>query len=167
MKKCIVIVVGLLICTLALANSATAKSPGTIFEVQKKLLMLGYSPGPADGMMGRRTEEAIRHFQHDNGLPPTGRVDRHTEEIIMRAHLPQPKAVNHRQPVPGPASHSPFNQQIAELQHLLAGFGYHPGPADGVMGGRTHEALRLFQRDHHLPVTGELDKRTREALNRR
>ena len=84
MKKCIIIVAGLLICTLALANSATAKSPGNIFEVQKKLLMLGYSPGPADGMMGHRTEEAIRRFQQDNGLPPTGRVDRHTEEIIMR-----------------------------------------------------------------------------------
>jgi len=167
MKRCIIIVTAILICTLALANSATAKSPGNIFAVQKKLLMLGYAPGQADGMMGRKTEEAIRHFQHDNGLPPTGRVDRRTEESIIQAHLPQPRETKHHQPVPGPTHHSSFNPQVAELQHLLAGFGYHPGPTDGVMGGRTHEALRLFQRDHHLPITGEFDKRTHEALKRR
>jgi uncharacterized protein len=42
--------------------------------VQAKLAALGYDPGPADGVMGRRTRAAIRAFQADVGLPVDGQV---------------------------------------------------------------------------------------------
>ncbi|MBK1665322.1 peptidoglycan-binding protein [Rhodospirillum rubrum] len=44
---------------------------------------------------------------------------------------------------------------IREIQGDLAGRGYDPGPVDGVMGGRTRAAIRGYQKDAGLPVTGE------------
>jgi peptidoglycan hydrolase-like protein with peptidoglycan-binding domain len=48
----------------------------------------------------------------------------------------------------------------AEAQRKLAALGYQPGPADGAMGGHTAAALRAFQKDHNLAITGRLDPAT-------
>lgn len=45
--------------------------------------------------------------------------------------------------------------QISEMQRLLQRMGYSIGTPDGKPGGRTAEAIRQFQRDNDLPVTGE------------
>ena len=42
------------------------------------------------------------------------------------------------------------------VQQELAHRGYHVGAADGVLGRRTRAAIRDYQRDHGLPVTGEV-----------
>ena len=42
--------------------------------------------------------------------------------------------------------------------------GYEPGKADGVIGSRTRSAIRRFQKVWPLPVTGQLEKRTADAL---
>lgn len=44
-------------------------------KVQERLTTFGYAPGPADGLMGKRTASAIRSFQKDLGLDATGEVD--------------------------------------------------------------------------------------------
>ncbi len=48
---------------------------------QNLLAMLGYSPGPADGMMGPRTRTAIKRFQLENGLKPDGQLSR---DLLVR-----------------------------------------------------------------------------------
>ncbi len=45
--------------------------------------------------------------------------------------------------------------QIAEMQRLLGRLGYATGASDGLVTGRTSEAIRAFERDNSLPVTGE------------
>jgi len=45
-----------------------------VTEVQKRLLDLGYDPGPVDGCMGPKTTEAIRAYQEDNQMPPSGDI---------------------------------------------------------------------------------------------
>ncbi len=45
---------------------------------QKRLALHGYQPGPADGWMGPRTAGAIRHFQVERGLLPSGAADPRT-----------------------------------------------------------------------------------------
>ena len=45
--------------------------PRAIREAQSLLGALGYRPGPADGIWGRRTGEAYRAFLRDVGLPAT------------------------------------------------------------------------------------------------
>jgi N-acetylmuramoyl-L-alanine amidase len=50
------------------------------------------------------------------------------------------------------------------LQARLKNLGYQPGRIDGCLGPRTRAALRRFQADQDLDVTGEPDDATLEAL---
>jgi len=63
---------------------------------------------------------------------------------------------------PVPAAARPMS--LAEAQRRLAQLGFDPGPADGAMGQRTANALRAFQRERGLDVTGRLDAATAEQL---
>ncbi len=42
------------------------------------------------------------------------------------------------------------------VQQLLSFLGHDPGPPDGILGSATREALRAFQRQRGLPVSGAL-----------
>lgn len=55
-------------------------------------------------------------------------------------------------------------RKLADIQRRLRTAGYAPGPADGVWGARSREALTRFQADRGLPVTGEPDARTLSQL---
>jgi hypothetical protein len=45
---------------------------------------------------------------------------------------------------------------VARVQEQLAHDGYYKGTIDGVAGSRTYYAIRAYQRDHNLPVDGEI-----------
>jgi peptidoglycan hydrolase-like protein with peptidoglycan-binding domain len=78
---------------------------------------------------------------------------------------PEPAASPAREPETATdAASTPMS--ITELQQRLSAMGYKPGPVDGVSGPRTASALRKFQHDHHLPVTGTLDPQTVAALRK-
>jgi peptidoglycan hydrolase-like protein with peptidoglycan-binding domain len=45
---------------------------------------------------------------------------------------------------------------VRTIQSGLARLGYDPGPADGVAGPRTRDAVRRYQQDRKLVVDGAL-----------
>ena len=51
-----------------------------------------------------------------------------------------------------------------DVQTALADLGYYKGRIDGVIGTGTRRAVRAFQRDSGLPITGRIDARLRNAL---
>ena len=51
-----------------------------------------------------------------------------------------------------------------DVQMALADRGYYRGRIDGVMGAGTRSAIRAFQRDSGLPVTGHINARLLGAL---
>jgi peptidoglycan hydrolase-like protein with peptidoglycan-binding domain len=53
---------------------------------------------------------------------------------------------------------------IREAQIVLRDRGYYNGPINGVLSFQTRNAIRQFQRDRNLPLTGELDLDTARAL---
>jgi membrane-associated HD superfamily phosphohydrolase len=55
-----------------------------IIQVQKALKAVGYDPGPADGMMGSKTINALNQYQQDNDLPVTGLADTVTKNTLFR-----------------------------------------------------------------------------------
>lgn len=57
-----------------------------------------------------------------------------------------------------------LTMSVAEAQRRLAQLGFDPGPADGMAGGRTAAALRAFQQQNGLDVTGRLDAATAAQL---
>ena len=54
--------------------------------------------------------------------------------------------------------------QIAEVQRLLAERGYNPGPADGVIGPRTSDAVRAFRQSLGLGQGAAIDSALLDAL---
>jgi hypothetical protein len=65
----------------------------------------------------------------------------------------------------GPAPALALSQgTVAAVQNQLTRLGYATGPADGVIGPQTQNAVAGFQRDHNLSVTGQLDQMTIQAL---
>jgi hypothetical protein len=43
---------------------------------------------------------------------------------------------------------SPTHSRVAELQRRLARAGYYDGAIDGILGPRTRQAIRAYERDH-------------------
>ena len=60
----------------------TATKPLTNIEVQKQLNALGYQIGTPDGMLGKRSVDALKKFQQDKGIPVTGKADSDTMEKL-------------------------------------------------------------------------------------
>lgn len=61
------------------AQGETKHTPdNTTSKVQAELTRLGYSPGPIDGIMGRKTRKAIQQFQRDKNIQVTGNPDDNT-----------------------------------------------------------------------------------------
>jgi len=53
---------------------------------QGRLLNLGYPVGPIDGVMGPKTNQAIRFFQADEHLPTTGDLDSATMAKLLKVY---------------------------------------------------------------------------------
>ena len=54
-------------------------------ELQRKLMALGYDPGPVDGKVGPDTRKAIRAFQKSAGKPADGYANHALLEAVRRA----------------------------------------------------------------------------------
>lgn len=59
---------------------------------------------------------------------------------------------------------SPFDEQLLTAQVALARLGISSGSLDGVPGPQTRAAIRAFQQQERLPLTGILDAGTLEKL---
>jgi len=51
-------------------------------DAQARLNELGYNVGTPDGNGGPKTAAALRAFQRDNGLQPSGRLDAATQDVL-------------------------------------------------------------------------------------
>ena len=54
------------------ASASEMSVESNIMGVQRGLTLLGYDPGPVDGIMGSKTRGAITAYQEDHGLETTG-----------------------------------------------------------------------------------------------
>ena len=59
-------------------SNTTARYSVELKMLQLRLNPLGYDAGTADGLMGKKTRQAIRQFQSTNGLPVTGKAEKQT-----------------------------------------------------------------------------------------
>lgn len=120
-----------------------------MISIQEELAAHGYRPGPVDGVMGSQTRSAIKAYQRDAGLPVTGVA---TKELLDHLKFAQPKVF---------ASSSSGGgldpMLVREVQLELAERGYYHGELDGIAGKGTRQAVRDFQADAGLDVTGTLN----------
>lgn len=57
-----------------------------------------------------------------------------------------------------------LDADVQHLQTMLNGLGYETGRKDGYFNAQTEEAVRRFQQEHGLSVTGQVDAKTAEAI---
>jgi peptidoglycan hydrolase-like protein with peptidoglycan-binding domain len=122
-----------------------------IVAIQKELAGLGYFEGPADGIAGEQTRQAVKAYQRKNGLAQTGKLDQRLLDHIRFSNelLTASEYTN-------AISASPADDRVRQVQKGLAALGYRPGGFDGALGTQTREAIRQFERDRGWPVTGEI-----------
>lgn len=67
-------------------------------------------------------------------------------------------AISHR--VQNTTPNPNLNKQImvSQIQEHLMAKGLYPGPADGISGPLTQDAIRSYQRENAIPVTGEVSE---------
>ncbi len=134
--------------------------------------------GGVDGVFGAGTQAAVRDFQRRAGLPVTGEVDADTYAALITASG-SGSSGDHADEVDGVDSEAPANSapvsivvargdrsaDVTRVQEALIFAGVTvPGGADGVFGSATQNAVRQFQTNRGLPITGVVDTRTWEAL---
>ncbi len=54
--------------------------------------------------------------------------------------------------------------EIKKIQETLRSQGHYRGEVDGVFGLRTRASIRAYQKAESLPITGQVDIRTADAL---
>jgi len=152
-------------------------------NLQKYLRQLAYFDEnipfvPIDGNVGSDTTEAIRAFQERRGLPITGVADLATWEAIYEEYL-----ISLEEEAP-PSRFSPFPSEprdysyklgdegfsVSAIQHMLEEISvFFPIQTIGITGiydEATRDAISELQARYLLPVTGETDKLTWNALVR-
>ncbi|HEY1240412.1 MAG TPA: peptidoglycan-binding domain-containing protein [Bryobacteraceae bacterium] len=155
---------------------AHGHSQSTLRDAQHKLKNEGYYKGDVDGVDGPQTRSAIRRYQRDKNLAVNGQLDRETRKDL---HLSRRDADDRRA---GDADRSvreadryavrdqrgvavaPSGQAITAAQRRLHDKGFYKGNFDGRLGPETQAAIREYQKNGNLNVTGRLDQATLSRL---
>ncbi len=125
--------------------------------VERELAVRGYDVGPIDGVLSDKTRAAIAAFQKREGLPVTGVPSDDLLRQILLGESVAPPATTGSVADPGSiAVQAAEHQTVKGVQQVLADLGYAPGPIDGAWGENTSNAIRAFQRDRNIPVTGSI-----------
>ncbi|HXH04545.1 MAG TPA: peptidoglycan-binding domain-containing protein [Candidatus Competibacteraceae bacterium] len=119
--------------------SAQNTSDG-LASLQRRLTLLGFDTGGADGQLGDKTREAIKAFQKKNKLKVTGQPSAELRVQVER-------------------------ESLRLAQSRLQTLGYDPGTADGRIGDKTRNAIRAFQKASGQNPSGNLDDNLLLALS--
>lgn len=179
---------------LSLAGDALAQSVlkrgargSQVRRLQQELTQSGVYTGPVNGRFGPLTQRAVRRFQRENGLRVDGIVGRQTWSALNRINNQniagsfnrQPFVITNQPPVIGSnqafatSNFNEFNRflqrgdvgaDVGALQQRLSNLGLYNSAIDRKYGSRTETAVRQFQFNFGLPVTGVADSRTLMAL---
>lgn len=142
------------------AAPAPVAAPATrtqiISDIQRALAQRGFYDGTVDGVWGAKTDTAARDFVGQAGLklnPEAG------ETLLHAIATSTVKAVR-----AAPTRNDPIAQLIAPskgvlaVQRALADFGYGQLKPTGIVDPETQSAIAKFERDHQMPVTGDISE---------
>lgn len=120
-------------------------------DIQSDLSAMDLYDGPVDGLDGPKTREAIASYQRGRGVQVTGEPTQ-----ALRDDIRFNREIQDAARFTGSTGNPEERRRIRLVQTGLAELGYSPGPVDGMMGEQTRQAIRDFQRDRAMPVTGEV-----------
>lgn len=114
-------------------------------EVGRELAGLGLYRDQAEDRDGTRLRQAIEAYQRAHDMEVTGQPSaRLLDHIRFIAEIGAAATAN------------ADDVDVRTVQEGLARLGYAPGPADGVLGAQTRDAIRRFEQDRNLAPTGTI-----------
>jgi peptidoglycan hydrolase-like protein with peptidoglycan-binding domain len=116
--------------------------PPSLRLVQRMLKAIGEDPGPADGIDGPRTQDAIRRFQTRIKAGASGQAGQALLDKLIDGALAAP---------------GPPRAVVTLAQQALKTSGFDPGPIDGIWGPLTASAANALRSREHLPAADRLD----------
>lgn len=124
-----------------------------VADAQRELQQLGFYDGAIDGLLGPRTDQAVRDFEQSQGLKITGEPTPMLIDVMRRARA-KPETTGSVTPEkPRPST------KVLAVQRVLARLGYGPVKLTGIPDAATRSAIEQFERDRGLPRSGELGER--------
>jgi len=169
-------------------GTASGYSP-RVEEIQKILKDAHFDLGPADGVMGSKTRKAIREFQKEKGLWPSGKVDSKTwlelnreKEALKKEITPQPLVLPSEKYSRGVKSEEEIaiirepqakatkavlpEDRKKQIQIALQKANFYKGKIDGKIGPQTKEAIKAFQKAKGLKTDGAVGAQTWTELKK-
>jgi peptidoglycan hydrolase-like protein with peptidoglycan-binding domain len=133
--------------------AAVRAKGGIVLDIQRALAERGYYDGVADGVLGPRTQQAIRDFEQSQKMKPTGEPN---EALLARILRARPRGE-----VTGsvPAATSEPSTKVLAVQRVLSRLGYGPVKFSGTPDAATRGAIERFEKDRGLTRTGEIGER--------
>jgi peptidoglycan hydrolase-like protein with peptidoglycan-binding domain len=132
-----------------LLRRLSAQGDPLVREIQTELQRLGFYDGLRDGMVGARTRAAVTAYQRANDLSLTGEASHQLRDHILFAkQLAAAATYTASVAVPAPS------EDVRRVQIALNALGFDAGPADGMPGDKTREAIRAFEAYRGLDKTG-------------
>jgi len=147
-------------CTLTGKSMYSLGSPGRSKEIKDMLRKVAFTKygEQVDAIINTKTIESIEGGYWGMLAGVYGAKTATVSAHGIAVHLKETKEI---QPAPKKLS----KEDIRKLQERLTELGYSPGPVDGMWGKKTEAALKKFQEEHGLSVTGKFDTETTKKLS--
>ncbi len=137
-------------------EDGAAGAKAALIDVQRELAALKRYGGPIDGRLSTETRAALDAYRRTNGLP-----QRATLQDLLD-HLRYTRTLKQVARTETTGSIGPDEATVKQVQTGLSELGYLPGPIDGTLGETTRQAIREFEGDRRLPVSGEITRQSPE-----
>ncbi len=138
-----------------------------VTNIQRELGRRGFYDGAVDGIWGAKTDAATRDFVQATGV----KINPEASDSLLHAiansstNTSNSKAPSGRTVSPETARNDPIAElivpakRVLAIQRALADFGYGQIKPSGVYDPDTRAAIEKFERDHRLPVAGQISDR--------
>ncbi len=117
-----------------------------------------------DSDAGARRDEVAKLLSGDDLAKARAAVQAwHAKPPIVAANAVSMPQGGWNGPVNGPTE-ADRQALVRKIQTLLAEQGFDPGPTDGVVGQRTRDAVKAYQRQNGIAETGQVDSKLMAEL---
>ena len=129
--------------------------------VQEGLASLGFSPGPADDLFGRRTREAIRQYQGEKGFAETGYLSADEAQALVEVGEESARREREKQEAKRGADDESFARAkrlntVAAYEEYLARGGRYESEARTLLAEASKPKWEVGQRFRECPECPEM-----------
>ena len=146
----------------ATPDSTAQSRARLISNIQRELGRRGYYDGASDGIWGAKTDAATRDFVQATVV----KVSPDASDSLLRAIVASNvRGQSGRSAAVEPVRNDPIaeliipSKRVIAIQRALSDFGYGQIKPSGNYDVDTRAGIEKFERDHRLPVTGDISDR--------